>query len=117
MKSTVEKLSPTRVRSVEVPFDGTEARLARLQEDGQQIRLPGFRPGKARPANLEQRVGQRGMLDEVVNEAVPGRYSEAVPRRGQRARPARDRGHQNEDGEHLASPPRSTSAPRSRCPT
>ena len=42
------------------------------------MRLPGFRPGKAPRKLLEARFGREAMLDQVVSDAVPGRYSEAV---------------------------------------
>ena len=80
MKSTVEKLSPTRVRiNVEVPFAELEPEFDRaFKQLAKQVRLPGFRPGKAPRKLLEARVGREAMLDQVVSEAVPGRYSEAV---------------------------------------
>lgn len=80
MKSTVEKLSPTRVRiNVEVPFTELEPEFDRaFQQLAKQVRLPGFRPGKAPRKLLEARVGREAMLDQVVSEALPGRYSEAV---------------------------------------
>ncbi|SEH73142.1 trigger factor [Mycolicibacterium rutilum] len=80
MKSTVEKLSPTRVRiNVEVPFTELEPDFDRaFKQLAKQVRLPGFRPGKAPRKLLEARFGREAMLDQVVSEAVPGRYSEAV---------------------------------------
>ena len=80
MKSTVEKLSPTRVRiNVEVPFTELEPDFDRaFKELAKQVRLPGFRPGKAPRKLLEARVGREAMLDQVVGDAVPGRYTEAV---------------------------------------
>ncbi|BBY30841.1 trigger factor [Mycolicibacterium sediminis] len=80
MKSTVEKLSPTRVRiNVEVPFTELAPDFDRaFKEMAKQIRLPGFRPGKVPVRLLEQRIDKQAMLDQVVGEAVPGRYSEAV---------------------------------------
>ncbi|VEG39969.1 trigger factor [Mycolicibacterium flavescens] len=80
MKSTVEKLSPTRVRiNVEVPFTELEPDFDRaFAQLAKQVRLPGFRPGKAPRKLLEARVGREAMLDQVVSEALPGRYSEAV---------------------------------------
>ena len=73
MKSTVEKLSPTRVRiNVEVPFTEMGGRLRpRLKEMAKQVRLPGFRPGKVPVKLLEARIGREAMLDQVVNDAVP----------------------------------------------
>ena len=80
MKSTVEKLSPTRVRiNVEVPFTELQPDFDRAYKElAKQVRLPGFRPGKAPAKLLEARIGKEAMLDQVVGEAVPGRYSEAV---------------------------------------
>ena len=80
MKSTVEKLSPTRVRiNVEVPFAELKPDFDRAyQQLAKQIRLPGFRPGKAPAKLLEARVGRGAVLEQVVNEVLPARYSEAV---------------------------------------
>jgi trigger factor len=80
VKSTVEKLSPTRVRiNVEVPFTELEPDFDRaFKELAKQIRLPGFRPGKAPRKLLEARIGRGAVLEQVVNDALPGRYSEAV---------------------------------------
>lgn len=80
MKSTVEKLSPTRVRiNVEVPFAELEPDIDKaFKALAQQIRLPGFRPGKAPRKLLEARVGRGAVLEQVVNDALPARYSEAI---------------------------------------
>lgn len=80
MKSTVEKLSPTRVRiNVEVPFAELEPEIDKaFKQLAKQIRLPGFRPGKAPRKLLEARVGRGAVLEQVVNDALPGRYSEAI---------------------------------------
>ena len=80
MKSTVEQLSPTRVRiNVEVPFDELKPNFDRAYRKlAGQIRIPGFRPGKAPARVIESRVGRAPILDEVVNEAIPAKYMEAV---------------------------------------
>ncbi|MCA1673522.1 MAG: trigger factor [Actinobacteria bacterium] len=80
MKSTVEQLSPTRVRIlVEVPFEELEPDFDRAyRKMAQQVRIPGFRPGKAPARVLEQRLGRGAVLDEVVSEAVPAKYAEAL---------------------------------------
>lgn len=80
MKSTVEKLSPTRVRiNVEVPFTELQPDFDRAYKQlAQQVRLPGFRPGKAPAKLLEARIGRGAVLEQVVNDALPSRYSEAV---------------------------------------
>jgi trigger factor len=80
VKSTVEKLSPTRVRiNVEVPFDELKPDFDRAYKElAKQVRLPGFRPGKAPAKLLEARIGRGAVLEQVVNDIVPGRYSQAV---------------------------------------
>jgi trigger factor len=80
VKSTVEQLSPTRVRiNVEVPFTELQPDFDRAYKElAKQVRLPGFRPGKAPAKLLEARIGREAMLDQVVNEAVPTRYGQAV---------------------------------------
>lgn len=80
MKSTVEQLSPTRVRiNVEVPFSELEPDFQRAYKElARQVRLPGFRPGKAPAKLLEARFGREAMLDQVVTEALPARYGQAV---------------------------------------
>ncbi|GAA4550102.1 trigger factor [Amycolatopsis samaneae] len=80
MKSTVEQLSPTRVKiNVEVPFDELKPNFdAAYRKIAQQVRIPGFRPGKAPARVLESRIGRAPVLDEVVNEAIPAKYIEAV---------------------------------------
>ena len=80
MRSTVEQLSPTRVRiNVEVPFDELKPSFDRAYRKlAGQVRIPGFRPGKAPARVLESRLGRNVVLDEVVNEAIPAKYLEAV---------------------------------------
>jgi len=80
VKSTVEQLSPTRVRiNVEVPFDELAPDIdTAFKQMAKQIRMPGFRPGKVPVKLLESRVDKQAMFDQVVGEVVPGRYSEAV---------------------------------------
>ncbi|BEP15107.1 trigger factor [Acidothermaceae bacterium B102] len=80
MKSAVENLSDTLVKlTVEVSFDELKPSMdAAYRKVGQQVRIPGFRPGKVPPAVLDQRVGRAVVLEEAVNAAIPGFYDEAV---------------------------------------
>ena len=80
MKSTVEHLSPTRVKlAVEVPFDELKPNFDRAyREIAKQVRIPGFRPGKAPKQILDQRVGRDVVVQEVIREVVPAKYGEAV---------------------------------------
>jgi len=80
VKSTVENLSPTRVRlAVEVPFDDLKPSLDKAyKEIAAQVRVPGFRPGKVPARIIDQRVGRGAVLQEAVNEALPRFYGEAA---------------------------------------
>ena len=80
MKSTVETLSPTRVKlAVELPFDEVEPSIAAAAKKvGQQIRVPGFRPGKVPARVIEQRVGRASLLTEAINDLLPVKYTEAL---------------------------------------
>jgi trigger factor len=80
VKSTVENLSPTRVRlAVEVPFDDIKPSLDKAYKTiAEQVRIPGFRPGKAPARIIDQRVGRGTVLQEAVNEALPRLYGEAA---------------------------------------
>jgi trigger factor len=84
VKSTVETLGPTRVRlAVELPFEELQPGIdAAIKRAGAQLRIPGFRPGKAPARIVEQRVGRASLLEEAVNEAVPKAYNEAVTEAG-----------------------------------
>ncbi|HSP39233.1 MAG TPA: trigger factor, partial [Frankiaceae bacterium] len=79
-KSTVEHLNPTRVKlSVEVPFDELKPHFDKAYGAlAGQVRIPGFRPGKVPARILDARLGRGTILSEVVNDAVPAKYGEAV---------------------------------------
>ncbi|GLZ37746.1 trigger factor [Actinokineospora sp. NBRC 105648] len=105
MKSTVEQLSPTRVRiNVEVPFDELKPNFDRAYRKlASQVRIPGFRPGKAPARVIESRIGRAPILDEVVNEAIPAKYLEAVNAAEVKALGQPDiEVTKLEDGDHLA---------------
>ncbi|MCA2216715.1 trigger factor [Jidongwangia harbinensis] len=80
MKSTVETLSPTRVRlAIEVPFDELKPSLQKAyREIGSQVQIPGFRRGKIPAAVIDQRVGRGTVLNEAVQEAIPQQILAAV---------------------------------------
>lgn len=80
MKSTVENLGPTRVRlAVEVPFEDLKSSLdGAYKAIAQQVRVPGFRPGKVPARIIDQRVGRGAVLQEAVNDALPRLYGEAA---------------------------------------
>lgn len=80
MKSTVETLSPTRVRlTVDVAFEEMSGHLSEAYKKiASQINVPGFRKGKVPPAMIDQRVGRGTVLDEAINLALPDFYSQAA---------------------------------------
>jgi len=80
VKSTVEHLNPTRVKlSVEVPFDELKPHFDKAYGAlAGTVRIPGFRPGKVPSKILDARLGRGTILSEVVNDAVPAKYGQAV---------------------------------------
>ena len=80
MKSTVETLSPTRVRlEIEVPFAELEPSLKKAyREISSQVNIPGFRRGKVPAAIIDQRVGRGAVLSEAVQEVIPTQILAAV---------------------------------------
>ena len=80
MKSTVETLSPTRVKlAIEVPFDELKPSLQKAyREIGAQVQVPGFRRGKIPAAVIDQRIGRGAVLNEAVQEAIPQQILAAV---------------------------------------
>ncbi|MGP9723784.1 trigger factor [Corynebacterium sp. AOP40-9SA-29] len=80
MKSSVEQLSATRAKlTVEVPFEELKPEFDSAYKSlAQQVSLPGFRKGKVPAKILEARLGRGSILNEVLNEMLPSRYSQAV---------------------------------------
>ena len=80
MKSTVEKLTPTRVKlSIEVTFDELAPHVDGAYKSlSEKINIPGFRKGKVPTAMIDQRVGRGAVLDEAINAALPTFYSQAA---------------------------------------
>jgi trigger factor len=80
VKTAVEELSPTRVKlTVEVPFEELETSMkAAYKKVAQQVRVPGFRPGKVPARIIEQRFGRAVVLEETLNDALPKLYGQAV---------------------------------------
>ena len=80
MKSTVEVLSPTRVRlDVEVPYAELESHVANAYKKvATQVNIPGFRKGKIPASMIDQRVGRGAVIDEAINTALPLFYGQAA---------------------------------------
>ncbi len=80
MKSTVEELEGNRVKvSVDIDLEEFEERLDEaFRKLARQVRLPGFRPGKAPRRVLEARLGSQAARGEALSDAVPEYYAQAV---------------------------------------
>jgi trigger factor len=80
LKSTVEKLSPTRVKlSIDVEFSELKPHIEGAYKTlSEKINIPGFRKGKVPAAMIDQRVGRGAVLDEAINAALPTFYSQAA---------------------------------------
>jgi trigger factor len=80
VKSSVEVLSPTRVRlDVEVPYADLEPHVANAYKKvAAQVNIPGFRKGKIPASMIDQRVGRGTVMDEAINSALPLFYGQAA---------------------------------------
>ena len=80
MKSTVESLSPTRVRlTIDVTFDELSGHISdAYKKIATQVNIPGFRKGKVPASMIDQRVGRASVLDEAINTALPDFYGQAA---------------------------------------
>ena len=80
MKSTVETLEGNRVKvSVDIDAEEFEEKLDEaFRKLARQVRLPGFRPGKAPRRVLEARLGPQAARGEALSDAVPEYYAQAV---------------------------------------
>src|ERR671920_344701 len=80
MTANVTKLEDNKVRlDVEVPPAAVRKGVeAKVRELGQQVRVPGFRPGKAPRRVIENRLGRDFIYMETLQDQLPGWYSQAV---------------------------------------
>jgi trigger factor len=78
--STVEQLSPTRVKiTVEVPFADLKPSMDKAyRQIAQTVNIPGFRQGKVPAMVIDQRFGRGTIIQEALNEALPQFYGQAV---------------------------------------
>jgi len=78
--STIEQLSPTRVKlTISIPFaDLAPAIDKAYKEIARNVNLPGFRRGHVPAALIDQRYGRLAVLQEAVNAQLPDIYNQAV---------------------------------------
>jgi trigger factor len=78
--TTVEKLSPTRVKlRISVSPEELKPSIAHAyQHIAQDVQIPGFRKGKVPAPIIDQRIGRTAVLEHAVSEGLDGFYREAV---------------------------------------
>ncbi len=80
MTVTAERLPRSLVAmEIEVDADRLEGALEKaVKKVSQQVKIPGFRPGKAPREIVERVVGQPALLQEAIEALLPDIYSEAL---------------------------------------
>ncbi len=80
MKTTVERLNPTRVKlTITVDQAGFKPALEKAYETASsQVNIPGFRKGKVPATILDQRVGKDAIIAQAVNDGLDDFYRAAL---------------------------------------
>jgi trigger factor len=80
MQPTVSELPGSRARvEVEVPAADVERAVNRAARAlAREMRMPGFRKGKAPPSLVIQRLGFAAVLEEAIREGLPEWYERAL---------------------------------------
>jgi len=84
METVVSELPGSRVRvEVEVPGPDVDRGVQRAARTlAREMRLPGFRKGKAPPSLVIQRLGFGAVLEEAIRDALPEWYEKALLKAG-----------------------------------
>ncbi len=87
VQSTVEKLSPTRVKiAITVTPDELKPSIQHAYKHiAETVNIPGFRKGKVPPPIIDQRVGRGEVLNHAVSEGLDTFYRAAIAEQGLRA--------------------------------
>src|SRR5918999_4672507 len=80
VNASVTELFESRVRvDAQVPPEEVEKSIAQAARAlGRNLRVPGFRAGKAPPPVVIKRVGRDAVLDEAVRDSIGGWYAAAI---------------------------------------
>ena len=80
MKTTVERLTPTRVKlTIDVTPEEFKPSLDHAYEHiAESVNIPGFRKGKIPAAILDQRVGRPAILAHAINDGLDSIYRSAI---------------------------------------
>jgi trigger factor len=84
MQTVVTELPDSRVRvEVEVPAEFVERGVNRAARSlAREMKMPGFRKGKAPPSLMIQRLGYGTVLQEAIRESLPEWYEQGLLRSG-----------------------------------
>ncbi|MGH9021558.1 MAG: trigger factor [Acidimicrobiia bacterium] len=84
METVVEELEDNKVRlTVAVPAGEFEKAVeAASRKVAREVRVPGFRPGKAPRRVIEARLGIAALREQALRDAVPDYYEQAVAEEG-----------------------------------
>jgi trigger factor len=84
VNTTVTELPESRVRvEAEIGTDELDRRVAQAARQlAQNLRVPGFRAGKAPPPVVISRIGRKAVLDEAVRESLGAWYRAAIDEAG-----------------------------------
>jgi trigger factor len=84
MQTVVTELADSRVRvEVEVPAELVERGVSRAARGlAREMKMPGFRKGKAPPSLVIQRLGFGTVLQEAIRESLPEWYEQGLLRSG-----------------------------------
>jgi trigger factor len=84
LKTAVTELPDSRVRvEVEVPADLVDRGMQRAARSlAREMKMPGFRKGKAPPSLVIQRLGYGAVLQEAIRESLPEWYEQGLLRSG-----------------------------------
>jgi trigger factor len=80
VRTSAEEIGANKVKlTVEVPHADVDKLLGRTYRRlAKEVRVPGFRPGKAPRAVIDQRLGRDYVRSEALKELLPEVYAEAV---------------------------------------
>jgi trigger factor len=80
VKTTLSERDGNTVKlAVEVSSEELQGAFdARLKQLSREVRIPGFRPGKAPAAMVRQMLGHEAIMVEAVEESMPGWFAEAA---------------------------------------
>jgi len=80
VKTSAEEIGKNKVRlRVEIPTQDVEKILVQTYKRlAQQVKVPGFRPGKVPRSVIDQRLGKDYVRNEALRDSLPDLFAEAV---------------------------------------